>query len=64
MGQIPVLEVDGVQMHQSMSIYRFLAKKVGLVGADDFENYVIDNIADTVNDFRASELLRALVDSS
>lgn len=55
MGQMPVLEVDGKKIHQSLSICRWLAKKVGLDGKNDFENFEIDSIADTVNDFRQSE---------
>lgn len=54
MGQIPVLEIDGKQTHQSVAICRYLAKKVGLTGNDDFEDYEIDSIVDTVNDFRQS----------
>jgi len=53
MGQIPVLEIDGKQIHQSMSICRFLANKVGLAGKTDLENLEIDIVVDTVNDLRA-----------
>lgn len=54
MGQIPVLEIDGKQIHQSIAICRYLANKVNLAGNDDFENYEIDSIVDTINDFRQS----------
>ena len=54
-GQLPILEVDGTIMYQSMAINRFLAKKFGLAGNDDFESYQIDNAVDNVNDLRASE---------
>jgi glutathione S-transferase len=54
-GQMPILEVDGKVMFQSTAIARFLAKKVGLVGSDDYENYQIDNVVETMNDFRASK---------
>jgi glutathione S-transferase len=56
MGQMPVLEHNGKRAHQSMALMRYLAKQVGLVGSDDWENLTIDAAADTVNDFRASEL--------
>jgi len=53
MGQMPVLEVDGQRVHQSASIARYLAKRVGLAGDNDWENLLIDSAVDTVNDFRA-----------
>ncbi|XP_062560798.1 glutathione S-transferase-like [Armigeres subalbatus] len=52
MGQMPVLSVDGKLAHQSVAMARYLAKQVGLAGADDWENLEIDTIVDTVNDFR------------
>lgn len=55
MGQMPVLDVDGQKMHQSLSICRWLAKKVGIDGKTDLENYEIDSVVDTVNDFRQSK---------
>lgn len=55
MGNVPVLEIDGKRLHQSMAIYRYLARKVGLAGDNDFENYEIDNVADTLNDLRTSK---------
>jgi len=51
-GQMPVLEVEGKQFSQSISICRFLSKKVGLAGSNDLENLEIDSIVDTINDFR------------
>lgn len=54
MGQLPILEVDGKRAHQSLACSRFLARQVGLVGGDDWENLQIDTVADTVNDFRLS----------
>lgn len=55
MGQMPVLEVDGHRVHQSISMARYVAKRVGLAGANDWENLIIDTAVDTVNDFRLSE---------
>lgn len=53
---MPVLEIDGKVIHQSISICRYLAKKVGLDGKTDFENFEIDSVVDSVNDFRLSKL--------
>lgn len=55
MGQMPVLEVDGRRVHQSISVCRYLAKRVGLAGNTDYENLLIDTAVDTVNDFRLSK---------
>ncbi|XP_030388202.1 glutathione S-transferase S1 [Scaptodrosophila lebanonensis] len=52
MGQMPVLEVDGKRVHQSISMARFLAKTVGLCGATPWEDLQIDIVVDTINDFR------------
>lgn len=54
MGQMPVLEVDGKRVHQSISMARFLAKTVGLCGATPWEDLQIDIVVDTINDFRLS----------
>jgi prostaglandin-H2 D-isomerase / glutathione transferase len=55
MGQMPVLEVDGKRVHQSVAMSRYLAKLVKLNGADDWEDLQIDTVVDTVNDFRLSK---------
>lgn len=55
MGQMPVLEVDGHRVHQSVSMARYVAKRVGLAGKNDWENLIIDTAVDTVNDFRLSK---------
>ncbi|XP_062560800.1 glutathione S-transferase-like [Armigeres subalbatus] len=52
MGQMPVLSVDGKQVHQSLAMARYLANQVGLAGANDWENLTIDIVVDTINDFR------------
>ncbi|XP_055372886.1 glutathione S-transferase isoform X2 [Condylostylus longicornis] len=52
MGQMPVLEVDGKRVHQSISMARFLAKTVGLGGSNHWEDLQIDIVVDTINDFR------------
>jgi glutathione S-transferase len=50
LGQIPVLEVDGVKLPQSFSIARFLAKQFNLAGKDNFEQAKVDAVVDTIND--------------
>lgn len=55
LGQMPVLEVDGQRVHQSTSISRYLAKRFGLAGSNDWEALQIDIAVDTVNDFRLSK---------
>lgn len=55
MGQMPVLEVDGKRAHQHLAMTRYLAKQVGLNGANDWEDLEIDTVVDTINDFRLSE---------
>lgn len=55
MGQLPVLEVDGKRVYQSSAISRYLAKKVGLAGSNDWESLIIDSAVDTINDFRLSK---------
>lgn len=54
-GQMPVLEVDGIRVHQSMAIARYIAKRVGLAGSNDWESLLIDVVADTCTDMRISE---------
>lgn len=54
-GQVPVLEVDGKKINQSIAIGRYFAKQFGLAGKDDWEALEIDATVDTVHDLRASE---------
>jgi len=51
-GKVPVLEIDGKQIHQSGAICRYLAKQFGLNGSNDWEALEIDAIVDTFTDFR------------
>ena len=54
MGQMPVLEVNGKRVHQSISMAEFLAKTVGLGGNDPWEDLQIESVVNTINDFRLS----------
>lgn len=51
-GKVPLLEVDGKLMHQSLAIERYLGRLAGLTGADAWEDAQIDIMADTITDFR------------
>lgn len=50
LGQMPVLEYNGVKLPQSLSIARFLAKQFNLAGKDNFEQAKVDAVVDTVYD--------------
>lgn len=58
LGQMPVLEIDGEKIHQSVSIARYIGRRVGLAGKNDYENLKIDVAAETVNDFRLSMIFK------
>uniref|UniRef100_A0A1Y1N0X1 glutathione transferase n=1 Tax=Photinus pyralis TaxID=7054 RepID=A0A1Y1N0X1_PHOPY len=63
-GQVPVLEVNGLQMNQSLAICRFLGKHANLTGANDLEDLEIDALADTINDLRISEYSKRRANST
>ncbi|UJR19282.1 hypothetical protein I4U23_022411 [Adineta vaga] len=47
LGQMPVLEVDGVKLPQSIAIARFLSKQFQLAGKDNLEQAKVDAVVDT-----------------
>nr|AFJ75815.1 glutathione s-transferase S1 [Sogatella furcifera] len=51
-GQVPVLEIDGKAVWQSVAISRYFGKKADLAGKDEWESLMIDVIVDTFSDFR------------
>ncbi|XP_076656911.1 glutathione S-transferase-like [Halictus rubicundus] len=51
-GQVPVLEIDGKKINQSVAICRYLAKQFGLAGKNDREALEIDVAVDTITDVR------------
>ncbi|KAI1712186.1 putative glutathione S-transferase gst-36 [Ditylenchus destructor] len=55
LGQVPVLEVDGVKIGQSLAISRFIAHEYGLAGENALENARLDMIADLVQDATYSD---------
>ncbi|XP_060876813.1 glutathione S-transferase-like [Metopolophium dirhodum] len=51
-GKVPILEIDGKVLNQSVAISRYLSKKAGLAGSDEWESLLIDIAVDNVNDLR------------
>lgn len=51
-GKVPVLEIDGKLMNQSVALTRYLSKKAGLAGSDEWETLLIDIAVDNINDLR------------
>ncbi|KAH7716773.1 GST-5 protein [Aphelenchoides avenae] len=49
-GQLPYLEVDGKQLPESYAINRYLARKFGLAGKDEWEQAWVDAMADFFKD--------------
>ena len=50
-GKVLILEVDGVIIHQSLAIARYLARESGLAGQTPVEQALADAIVDTIDDF-------------
>ena len=50
LGQLPVLEVDGKAIGQSMTIARFLARRYNLAGKNDLEEAEADMLIDSMTD--------------
>ena len=50
LGQAPVLEIDELQLPQSVSIARYLAKEFNLAGTGNLEQAKVDAVGDTIND--------------
>ncbi|KAL2780608.1 hematopoietic prostaglandin D synthase [Daubentonia madagascariensis] len=49
--KIPILEVDGLILHQSLAIARYLTKNTDLAGKTEMEQCQVDAIVDTLDDF-------------
>ncbi|KAG5667803.1 hypothetical protein PVAND_015772 [Polypedilum vanderplanki] len=50
--QVPILQIDNEVLYQTIPICRYLGAKFNLTGADDFENYKLDNCVQTITDLR------------
>ncbi|KAH7727998.1 CRE-GST-36 protein [Aphelenchoides avenae] len=55
LGQVPVLEIDGKKIGQSLAIARFVGHEFGLAGKDNVENARLDMIADLIQDASNSD---------
>jgi glutathione S-transferase len=53
-GQLPVLEINGTYIAQSVAITRYLAKQYNLYGKNDIEQAIVDAIVDAVRDLRVA----------
>ncbi|KAI4470694.1 glutathione s-transferase [Holotrichia oblita] len=51
-GTLPIYEENGKIVSQSVAIARYVAKKVGLTGDNNWEDLEIDAMVDTINDLR------------
>ncbi|KAI8521902.1 hypothetical protein Bbelb_016560 [Branchiostoma belcheri] len=60
MGQLPVLEVDGVTLCQSMTIARFVARETGMDGKTKLERAQADAFVDELEDL-VPKLAMALI---
>jgi hypothetical protein len=52
MQKLPILTVDGVQIAQSKTIERFVAKRLGFMGLTDIEFACIDMICEHIRDLK------------
>ncbi|XP_066905895.1 glutathione S-transferase [Halyomorpha halys] len=51
-GKLPILEIDGKEVHQSTAISRYLGKEAELAGSDNWEALQIDMAVDAFHDLR------------
>ena len=54
-GVLPILEVDGVVISESIAICRYIAKMVGLYEGTPLEQAQIDMVVDNINEFEFSK---------
>ena len=48
MGQLPILNYKGQDMIQSMTIARFVARKCGLAGSTEIEEFLCDQVSQMI----------------
>lgn len=49
-GQLPVLEIDGEKLSQSLTIARYLSREFGLAGDNSLDQARADQVTDTISD--------------
>ena len=54
MGQVPVVEVDGIKIPQSYAIARYVAKEAKLAGRNNVEAAMADAIIDSIIDLNSA----------
>lgn len=52
LGKVPILEYQGIKVGQSKAIERFVAKKVGMMGSSDVEEFQIDSLTCHIMDIK------------
>ncbi|KAL1517628.1 hypothetical protein ABEB36_001367 [Hypothenemus hampei] len=52
LSQLPILEVDGKVLFQSVAIAAYLGEVIGISGSNALENWEINAVSDTLNDFK------------
>eukprot|EP00070_Physeter_catodon_P040530 XP_028347424.1 hematopoietic prostaglandin D synthase isoform X3 [Physeter catodon] len=50
-GKVPILEVSGLNLHQSLAIARYLTKNTDLAGKTELQQCQVDAVVDTLDDF-------------
>ncbi|TKR92810.1 hypothetical protein L596_007389 [Steinernema carpocapsae] len=55
LNQVPVVEVDGVKIGQTLAISRFLGRQFGMAGKTDIENAKIDMLGDLIQDMSVAD---------
>jgi len=58
-GSLPILEVDGRLIGQSMTVARLIAKEGGLMGKNNFETALVESVVDVVTDLREKAITLA-----
>ena len=54
LGQVPVLEIDGLKLGQSRAIVRYLSRKYGFSGDSEAEEALVDMYGEHVRDIKDS----------
>lgn len=55
-GMLPVLEINGETIAQSNAVGRYLARKYGLAGKNEWESMLCDVLVDTLGDLKLGNI--------